>query len=129
MPRSSGAFTVPRVTPTPQMVHDYTPITEIPGIGADREELARLAHRYQVASCYCPGKRVLEVACGAGIGLGSLASTASLVVGGDVTRSLLAIAHGHYQGRVPLLQPHSFTRWNWTIPFPQLPRNLTWNSS
>lgn len=86
------------------MAHDYTPITEIPGIGADREELARLAHRYQVASPYCTGKRVLEVACGAGMGLGLLAGTASLVVGGDVTRNLLAVAHGHYGGRVPLLQ-------------------------
>ncbi|MCH7607831.1 MAG: class I SAM-dependent methyltransferase [Chloroflexi bacterium] len=86
------------------MAHDYTPITEIPGIGADREELARLAHRYQVASPYCTGKRVLEVACGAGMGLGLLAGTASLVVGGDVTRNLLAVAQGHYGGRVPLLQ-------------------------
>ena len=86
------------------MAHDYTSITEIPGIGADREELARLAHRYQVASAYCSGKRVLEVACGAGMGLGLLASTASLVVGGDITRNLLTVAQGHYGGRVPLLQ-------------------------
>ena len=86
------------------MAHDYSQVTEVPGIGADQEELARLAHRYQVASGYCSGKRVLEVACGAGMGLGVLARTASLVVGGDVTRDLVAAAHAHYRRRVPLLQ-------------------------
>ena len=93
-----------RLEPTADVALDYTPVTETPGIGADEEQLSRLYHRYHAASGYSAGKRVLEVACGAGIGLGYLARTASAVVGGDYTRGLLRLAHHHYKGRVPLLQ-------------------------
>lgn len=86
------------------MGRDYTPITEVPGIGADKDQLARLYHRYHLASRYCTGKRALEVACGPGIGLGYLARTASFIVGGDLTASLVRTVYRHYQSRVPVLQ-------------------------
>lgn len=86
------------------MVNDYTIITEIPGVGASREQILRIHQRYQVASGLCSGKRVLEVACGAGIGLGYLDKTASLVVGGDYTGDLVRTAHDHYRGRMDVVQ-------------------------
>ena len=86
------------------MTPDYSTTTEVPGSGATREQLARLHHRYQIASRYCTGKRVLEVGCGPGIGLGYLAQTASRVVGGDFTSNTIRMAQNHYRGRVHLLQ-------------------------
>jgi ubiquinone/menaquinone biosynthesis C-methylase UbiE len=83
---------------------DYTAVTEAPGHRVTREQLARLYHRYHSAGRYAAGKRVLEVACGAGLGLGYLARTAGSVVGGDYTENLLRIAQSHYRGRLPLVR-------------------------
>ena len=47
---------------------DYSSITELPGSHATREQLARLYHRYHMAAQYTLNKRILEVACGAGLG-------------------------------------------------------------
>ncbi len=86
------------------MSQDYTSITELPGSQATAEQRARLYHRYHTASHYVSGRRVLEVACGAGLGLGYLAHSAKSVIGGDYSESLLQIAASHYQGSVPLLR-------------------------
>ncbi len=86
------------------MAKDFTIVTEVPGVGATKEQLARLHQRYSFGSRYCQGKRVLEVACGAGVGLGYLGRTASLVVGGDYTDSLIRTAQNHYRGVLPLLR-------------------------
>jgi len=86
------------------MVTDFTTVTELPGSQATREQRARLYHRYHTAGRYAAGKHVLEVACGASLGLGYLARTTKSVVGGDYTENLLRIAQSHYQGRVPLLR-------------------------
>ncbi len=59
--------------------------------------------RYAYAAGYCDGKAVLEVACGAGQGLGYLAKRARRVVGGDYTPALLQLARQHYQSSVPLV--------------------------
>ncbi len=83
---------------------DYTPIAEIPGIGASREQLAMLYTRYAVAASLCVGRHVLEVACGAGAGLGYLASRAARVVGGDYTQNLLRVARRHYGTKIPLVR-------------------------
>ena len=84
------------------MRDDYTIVTEVGGIRASTEQMARLHHRYAVGAEYCEGKRVLEVACGAGLGLGYLASSASSVVGGDYTANLVRQAQNHYHSRVGL---------------------------
>jgi ubiquinone/menaquinone biosynthesis C-methylase UbiE len=83
---------------------DYASVTEVPGVGASREQLARLYTRYAVAASHCRTRDVLEVACGAGPGLGYLASKAARVVGGDYTESLLRIARRHYGARIPLVR-------------------------
>ena len=63
-----------------------------------------LEARYSLAARHAAGKEVLEVACGAGIGLGRLVDTARRVVGGDYTRGLLRRARLHYGDRVSLVQ-------------------------
>src|SRR2546427_8051575 len=86
------------------MVSNYTTVTEVPGIRTSREQLAMLYARYAYATDLCGGKVVLEVACGAGQGLGYLVKKAKLVVGGDYTENLIRVAQRYYSGRVPLLR-------------------------
>ncbi len=59
-------------------------ITETPGIGAGSEQLSILRTRYHLAREHAAGKRVLEVACGAGMGLPYLAAVAESVTGIDI---------------------------------------------
>ena len=80
-------------------MEDYTTVTELPGQRATREELERLYHRYKFASKFCEDKDVLEVACGAGQGLGYLEKFANKVVGGDIDENNLRFAISHYEGR------------------------------
>jgi ubiquinone/menaquinone biosynthesis C-methylase UbiE len=82
---------------------DYSTVTETVGTGLTREALAMMATRNAYASEWARGARVLEVGCGAGQGLGRLASTARTVVGGDYTYSLLVGARRHYGARVLLV--------------------------
>ncbi len=79
---------------------DYRTITEIPGDRGTREQLERMFHRYHFASNFCEGREVLEVACGAGQGLGYLASKAKRVVGGDCTEGLVHLVKDYYRERV-----------------------------
>jgi ubiquinone/menaquinone biosynthesis C-methylase UbiE len=83
---------------------DFSPVTEQPGSGATRDQLARMYQRYRMVADQAAGKRVLEVGCGAGQGLGYVAQQARSVVGGDYTASLLGIAQTQYAGRIPLLR-------------------------
>ncbi len=82
---------------------DYTAATEVPGNRITPEAMRMLLTRYAHAASFCAGKDVLEVACGAGQGLGYMARRARWVVGGDFTRTLLNIAQRHYRGRIPLV--------------------------
>ena len=85
---------------------DYHSVTEIPGSLASKEQLERLFMRYHFALPFVKGKSVLEVGCGAGMGLGYLAKEAEWVVGGDVDRKNLLIAAKTYkkESKVSLLQ-------------------------
>lgn len=71
---------------------DFSKLTEAPGDKASQEQLERLYHRYHFAHAWAGGKRVLEVACGSGIGLRHLATTACQVTGCDVDQRNLAEA-------------------------------------
>lgn len=53
--------------------------------------------RYHLAASYSAGKEVLEVACGAGLGLGFLARDARHVVGGDIHGQNIHIARENYK--------------------------------
>ncbi|HEV2489273.1 MAG TPA: class I SAM-dependent methyltransferase [Candidatus Acidoferrales bacterium] len=83
---------------------DFASVTEQPGLPTTREGLSMLHARYAFAAGFCAGKNVLEVACGAGMGLGLLAKTASRLVAVDFSESLLRRVRKHYGDRIPLLR-------------------------
>jgi ubiquinone/menaquinone biosynthesis C-methylase UbiE len=85
-------------------VRDFSLVTELPDSPATRVQLARLVQRYGFAAEHVARRRTLEVACGAGIGLGYLARSAASLVGGDYTEPLLQQARAHYGARVPLVR-------------------------
>jgi len=78
---------------------DYSTVTELPGNKITSEQLARLYQRYRFAQQFCTEKEVMEVACGAGMGLGYLAKVAKKVIGGDIDKEILKYALKHYEGR------------------------------
>ncbi len=78
---------------------DFVPLTEISDDDVSTEQVERLARRYYWAGEYCLGKDVLEVGCGAGQGVGDLASVAKSVRAGDCSATLLNIAREHYGAR------------------------------
>jgi len=80
-------------------IKDYTFVTELPGNKVSQEQLQRMWHRYHFASGYCKKGDVLEVACGAGTGLGYLAKYSNRVVGVDIDISNLKFGMQHYAGR------------------------------
>ena len=82
---------------------NFTAITELPHSLLHEEQWSRLLQRYHLGARLAQGKDVLEVACGAGIGLGLLRQQARSVVGCDYTGQVLAIAKRHYGQRVPLV--------------------------
>lgn len=84
-------------------MQDFTRITETPGSGLNAEQLARIRQRYQLGATLARDKDLLEVACGAGSGLGILQHSARSVVGCDYTESVLRMAQAHYGPRVPLI--------------------------
>lgn len=72
---------------------DYSLITEAPGLKATQEQVARLGQRYWFARRNGNGRRILEVACGTGLGLGYLTNHgASWVVGGELDITNLTVA-------------------------------------
>lgn len=83
---------------------DFSTVTEMPGNRVTRLALDMVWTRYRFAADFCRGRDVLEVACGAGQGLGFLGRHARRIVGGDYTASLLAIARSQHDGSVPLLR-------------------------
>lgn len=83
-------------------IQDYSSITELPDSLLSAEQLLRIFHRYQLASDLVVSKRVLEVACGAGPGLGLLAQKAQQLVAVDYSLSVLQRAKAHYSARFPL---------------------------
>jgi SAM-dependent methyltransferase len=79
-------------------------VTELPGHGATSEQISMLHTRYRLAADLCAGKEVLEVACGAGVGLGCLAMRAKRVVGGDLSQQNAEFAARLYGRRVEVRQ-------------------------
>ena len=72
---------------------DFIAITEAPQQKATTEQLARIGQRYRFARDRCKGQRILEVACGTGIGLSYLGSSEhSYVIDGDLEAENLAVA-------------------------------------
>jgi SAM-dependent methyltransferase len=83
---------------------DYALVSEIPGIRVTREAASMLHTRYKFVSGFCENKDVLELGCGAGIGLRYLARRARLLVGGDISESLLCLARRSDSVPAPLVR-------------------------
>jgi SAM-dependent methyltransferase len=77
---------------------DFTTVTERPDGRATRDQLSIMYTRYKWASGFAAGRTVLEVACGAGMGLGLLANSASSVIAGDIDAGNCEVARRTYQG-------------------------------
>jgi len=71
---------------------DFSSVTELPRQGATRMQMSMLRTRYGWAAQYAAGKYVLEVACGAGLGLVWLAQRARRVAAGDIDQENCRIA-------------------------------------
>lgn len=87
----------------------FAPVTELPGAGATREQLSMLYTRYRLAGQHGVGRDVLEVACGAGIGLGYLAGRARMLVAGDYDAALLGYAAAARTGGARLVRLDAHT--------------------
>jgi SAM-dependent methyltransferase len=61
-------------------------------------------NRYAYACHLAQGKRVLEIACGAGLGLGLLRRVGASVIGGDIEMDLLRRGSRHYGDVIPFVQ-------------------------
>ena len=81
------------------MTTDFVSLTEIAGDDVTSEQVERLARRYYWAGDYCRGRDVLEVACGAGQGVGYLAALVRSVTAGDYSEAVLSVARRHYGDR------------------------------
>ncbi len=83
-------------------MNNYTSVTEISGNNVSLEQIERLTNRYYWATKYCRNKDVLEVACGAGQGLGLISKFAKSLKGGDYSSEVLKHARDYYQDRFSL---------------------------
>ena len=83
---------------------DYSPVTEKAGDWVTPEAVAMVYTRYRFAADFCRGRRVLEVACGPGVGLDYLRRSTDALVGGDLTDRLLRQARSQLQGTMPLVR-------------------------
>lgn len=94
---------------------DFTQITEEPGSRVTPEQVLRVYQRYRFAAGYCVGKKVLELACGGGSGLGLLAETASEVVALDIEPKNLERARTAYPAsdKIRILEGDAMR-----VPFP-----------
>ena len=82
----------------------FAALTEGPGGEASREGAEMLHARYGYAAQLAAGRRVLEVGCGPGMGLGLIGEEAVRVVGGDYDETLLRMARDTYGGEIPLIR-------------------------
>lgn len=92
---------------------DYSAVTEVSGEPGSAEQVDRMRARYYWAGTFCAGKDVLEVACGAGQGLGYLAGMGRSVRGGDISAKLVERARQHYGDRVDIREMDAQA-----LPFP-----------
>ncbi len=77
---------------------NFSQVAELPFHRATTEQLAMMYARYRFAAGYVADRAVLEIACGAGIGLGYLAQVAGHIRGIDIDENNLAYARAHLGG-------------------------------
>jgi lipopolysaccharide/colanic/teichoic acid biosynthesis glycosyltransferase/SAM-dependent methyltransferase len=77
---------------------DFLTVTETWGSPASPEQVEMAYFRYRLVGDLAAGGRVLEVGCGAGMGLDYLSKRAAEAVGCDVSASLVSQAQEHLPG-------------------------------
>jgi ubiquinone/menaquinone biosynthesis C-methylase UbiE len=77
----------------------FSTVTEMPGSRATNQQRSMLYTRYHLAKTHSVDRDVLEVGCGAGMGLGYLAHSARSVIGSDIDERNLRVANESYGGR------------------------------
>ncbi len=82
----------------------FEDVTELPGNPISGEQLYRMYNRYSWTADLSKDCDVLEVACGAGQGVGLVASQAKSVKAGDFSEAILARARDHYGLRFNFMQ-------------------------
>src|SRR5881409_29686 len=92
----------PRMNLPDSTPRDYSAVTEFPRSKAGRMQVQVISRRYRIAKEFAEGKRVLEVGCGSGFGLGALATVAKTLVAGDLTTSVLRRAQETYRAKSEL---------------------------
>ena len=92
------------VAPPDRAGRSFGDLTETTGTPVSREGADMIFSRYAYAAELAAGRRVLELGCGAGLGLGMVAGGADAAVGGDVDLDLLRAGRRHYGTRVPFVQ-------------------------
>ncbi len=83
---------------------DFESVTEQWGMPASPEQLSMSFTRYSLAARHSEASRVLELGCGAGMGLGYLAEKATRVVAGDYAWANVVEARRHAPSAVPVLR-------------------------
>lgn len=81
---------------------DFSEVTERSGAKVTKGQIADMHHRYTWAAESCRGRRVFEVACGTGQGLGLLAKVATSVAGSDIEPKSISAARKAYGDRFDL---------------------------
>ena len=79
---------------------DFSEVTEQSGAPATRGQIGDTFQRYAWASQFCRSRRVIEVACGTGQGLGLVARSAVRVVGCDIEPRSIAVARATFGQRI-----------------------------
>lgn len=78
----------------------YKNVTEMTGEEVSAEQVQRMCNRYYWAGEYADNKDVIELACGAGNGLGYLAARARSVQASDIADEVLNAPRAHYGSRI-----------------------------
>jgi SAM-dependent methyltransferase len=78
-------------------IPDFSTITEAPDTRASADQMQILHTRYALAAKYAQGKDVIEIACGAGVGLGMISRVARRLVGSDIDERNCAVARETYR--------------------------------
>jgi len=82
----------------------YEDITETTGVPVSPEGASMLYTRYALAASLSRGRRVIELGCAAGQGLGLLERVAARVVAADYSPVLLRSGQRHYGSRIPFVR-------------------------
>tara|TARA_B100000989_G_scaffold297625_1_gene284022 strand:+ start:889 stop:1662 length:774 start_codon:yes stop_codon:yes gene_type:complete len=82
------------------MSQSFYTVTEVAGNKISSEQIDRMYHRYYWALGKTKNKKVIELACGTGPGLGLINKEASSLRASDIDESLLSIAKKYYKDRI-----------------------------